>query len=108
MEYDIRQSNIAWAKWLCEGPCKSLGRHHKLTRVAFGWVPSSASADGLNLSSTDDDMNDYGDDSISEVLLDGAELCCASCPLSAQAEVDAEARKWGLEWACGGPGRFQK
>ena len=84
--YDIQQSDAAWASWLCDGPCKSLGRHHRLSRVASGWVPSPIS----NGEPDEDSLNDApGDDCISQRELDACDACCSPCPLSLQAEVDA-------------------
>ncbi|CAK0854479.1 unnamed protein product [Prorocentrum cordatum] len=100
MAYDIQQSDAAWASWLCDGPCKSLGRHHRLSRVASGWVPSPIS----NGEPDEDALSDATDDDcVSQREFDACEACCSPRPLSLQAEVDAEARKWSTEWACDGP-----
>ena len=95
--HDNRLSDAAWASWLHDGPCKSLGRHHRLSRVASGWVPSPApQSDPL-------DDADADDTDISQAELDTGVLSCSASPLSMQAEVDTEAHKWGLEWACDSP-----
>ncbi|CAK0833333.1 unnamed protein product, partial [Prorocentrum cordatum] len=88
MAYDIQQSDAAWASWLCDGPCKSLGRHHRLSRVASSWAPSPISngePDGDALSEAADD------DCLSQRELDGCEACCSPRPLSLQAELAATA-----------------
>eukprot|EP00969_Alexandrium_andersonii_P348178 15395888-Alexandrium_andersonii.AAC.1 len=98
--YDCKRSDAAWASWLRDGPCKSLGRHHRLTRVASGWVPSpvaSERADG----GPDDDLE--GDAVVSQQELDTAEAFTTAVPMSLQAVVDAEARSWGQEWGADRP-----
>ena len=111
-EYDIKQSNASWAKWLNEGPCKGLGRHHKLTRVASGWIPSAISDLGDVSSSTDELEADRGEDNVSQASLERAQgqiycplggrsaRCESGSPLSQQGEVDVEAQRWSKEWAC--------
>ena len=97
IDYDIQRSDAAWASWLCDGPCKSLGRHHRLSRVASGWIPSPVADAELPDDPTD---NEYGDDTVSQRELDCATVVGAACPMSLQDEVDSEAGKWGHEWAC--------
>eukprot|EP00972_Heterocapsa_arctica_P017159 2536427-Heterocapsa_arctica.AAC.1 len=85
MDFDVRQSNSAWKSWLCDGPAKSLSRHHKLSRVATGWVPSP-----LAIEAHEDDDTEISDEDPWLVLVEGAEGQYSS-PMSSQAEVDAEA-----------------
>ena len=49
--HDRGLSKAAWQHWLTEGPAKSLGRHHRMRRVAGGWIPN---APGEQLSAVDD------------------------------------------------------
>ena len=101
-DHDTRKSNVAWTKWLCDGPAKSLGRHHKLTRVATGWVPSACAMGKPRASSTDDPCDDCDDDDITQQMLDGAEHL-SPFPLSSQLGVDVAATAWGKGWKCGTP-----
>ncbi len=101
-DHDIRKSNLAWTKWLCDGPAKSLGRHHKLTRVATGWIPSASAAFEPITDSTGNFEGDSGEDAISEELIREADEV-RHFPLSSQMEVDAAATAWGKEWLCGSP-----
>ena len=39
-EHDRQRRWRAWQSWLKEGPAQGLGRQHRMTRVAGGWVPS--------------------------------------------------------------------
>ena len=98
-EYDIRRSNVSWTNWLREGPSKSLGRHHKLSRVATGWNPSPVAAQERDVEDTGSEISD---NEVTQDVLDDAEKVY-SCPLSSQDEVDAEAGKWGAEWSCDAP-----
>ena len=34
------RAQAKFAKWVQEGPAKGLGRQHKLSRIANGWVPN--------------------------------------------------------------------
>ena len=40
-DHDQKVSQRNWQSWLREGPAKGLGRQHKVSRVAGGWVPSA-------------------------------------------------------------------
>jgi len=87
-EFDVAQSAKAWSKWLHEGPAKGLSRHHRMTRVATGWIPSA-----LGAAACDPGLQN-GEDEPQETTV---QLC--QVPLSAQQEVDSECEKWSKEWA---------
>ena len=35
-----KRSSIAWEKWIHEGPAQGIGKMHRMTKVATGWIPS--------------------------------------------------------------------
>ena len=39
-DHDASRARAAWVSWTAEGPAKSIGRLHRMSRVASGWVPS--------------------------------------------------------------------
>ena len=98
--YDDRASKAAWKSWISEGPAKSLGRHHRMTRLRTGWIPSAfgrekraqshaQGADASGLQEDDDDPDDVDEEELQQAVV---------LPLSSQAEVDAEAAQWAAEW----------
>ena len=53
--HDKRLADAAWRSWINDGPAKSLGRWHRMTKVASGWIPSATRL-------TDDMREDHNDD----------------------------------------------
>ena len=92
-EAAAERSRVKWTEWLHDGPGKGLGRQHRMSRTATGWIPSPTAA-------VDDD---YGDDDPEAELV--AEACgqapVAAVPLHAQQAADAQGIAWGCEWAVG-------
>ncbi len=70
-EYDRRMSDRAWHNWINEGPAKSIGRHHKLTRVDAGWVPSTRGVPDPDPAEDDDDSSDAD---VAELQIEQAEV----------------------------------
>ena len=90
-KYDLYRSRQAWDKWINEDPAKGLGRMHRVTKVATGWVPSLvAQVAHEGEGGDEDDFPEVSDDAVRQADL---------IPLSSQQEVDEEAAKWGKEWA---------
>ena len=56
--HDRRRAQTAWQHWLTQGPAKSLGRHHRMSRVAGGWIPSTPDAQSGGNAHLDDDGDD--------------------------------------------------
>ena len=91
--YDAHKSKAAWMSWIQDGPAKSTGRHHRLSRVSTGWIPSSI---GIETSLSESMDCESEDDEKHSVLEE--ELRHVDCiPLASQAEVDMEATKWMAE-----------
>ena len=83
------------SKWLHGGPVSSIGRHHRLTKVNGGWVPSP-SCPTPDEPEASEHLED--DEEVTE-----NELAFASIqPMSPQDEANSEAVKWGKEWNVGG------
>ena len=97
--YDAAMAQKAWKSWMNDGPGRSLGRLHSMTRTKTGWIPSmvARSAD------CEDSSMGAGEDMEPTEDLVAASL---PAPLSSQAEVDAEANKWAAEWNVGGKPPF--
>ena len=84
-QQDAAASAAALKAWLTEGPAAGLGRQHRFTRVASGWLPSSlvagAAHDHATLSK--DGCDDEGFNRVSE--FDGEEVLkdlMPACPSS--------------------------
>jgi hypothetical protein len=94
-EHDCRKSEAAWTAWLHGGPGRSIGRHHRLTKVGCGWAPSPS------LPTPDEPEaaeHEQDDEEITE-----QELAAAECfPISPQEEADHAAIAWGKEWNANG------
>jgi hypothetical protein len=102
-QYDTRRANASWNSWITEGPSNSIGRLHRLSRVATGWVPSMVGIpedrdEAVSLGTTNwpnnEDECDGGPHELSEEQVERAE----SIPLSGQTEVDRLGKEWGVEW----------
>ena len=82
--YDERRAEADWHSWLREGPGQGLGRQHRISRVASGWIPTPVG----NAEVEDEEQFPQEGDWI------------VPMPVHAQQQVDEEARKWAQEWAC--------
>ena len=104
-------SRNAWISWLQEGPAAGLGRQHRMSRTAIGWIPNPAHK-GMVME------EDYDGHETCEQALTG-EVKVHSCPTkltwdqsgtvgdstdivpcSSQQHVDGEAKQWSEHWAC--------
>jgi len=100
--HDARAAQAAWHSWIRDGPSKSIGRHHRMSKVQTGWIPSAfgkAEPQEDGEAELDADAGDELEDVVDERTLAHAMVM----PLSSQAEVDAEAVKWGAEWEAEAP-----
>ena len=75
-----------------------MGRQHRMTRVALGWIPSPVAA----VVDDDPECGDCADDAVRLDLAD-AESSNVVQPLHCQQVVDAEAAKWATVWRVGTP-----
>ena len=87
--HDLTERRKSWVSWLHNGPAAGLGRQHRMTRVAHGWIPAPVAAvhDVLDPEcdeGVEDDSRDAGADPDSR---------CLTQPLHSQQVVDAEAEK---------------
>ena len=105
-EADQRRAIASWKSWLCEGPSDGLGRQHRMSRTAAGWVPSIVSCpagDGGSEHSGPEPIGILGEEESEED--DIAAFECAGqfleVPLDGQQAVDVEAAKWAAEWQVG-------
>ena len=95
-------STSTFLNWLHEGPAAGLGRQHKLSRVATGWIPS-------RVGDIPEDRDELGDPENEDEIANGlsaeqlAEAITTqnanTTPLSAQQTVSLEAKEWGQQWA---------
>ena len=89
---DAQASRKAWAKWSSEGPAQGLAKHHRMTRIDVGWIPSRLAK-----------VSDQEPDDEADLASEDDEVPCFVRPMSAQQEVDADAVAWGLQWGFGMP-----
>ena len=102
-DFDRRQSDMAWNNWLVDGPSKSLGRLHRLSRTATGWIPSKLQA---TPNDTDDPVDDEDNGGVhdgaldfeSDNLTENDVAWATAVTLDLQAAVDQEASGWSKEW----------
>jgi hypothetical protein len=68
-QHDDQAARVAWTSWLQEGPAKGLGRQHKMSRVAHGWIPSkvgdASQSDSCDDEDCIDDLDGLTEDDIS-------------------------------------------
>ena len=110
---DDRAAQASWRSWLHEGPGCGIGRQHRMSRTATGWVPSAVGDAGFHLvyddngeAQNDDDIEDgkaelFADDG-GRLLCSFAQAVPAPMPLGNQEAVEAEAAKWAQEWDVSG------
>jgi len=88
--------------WLSDGPAAGLGRHHKLSRAATGWITSRTGADDDQPDEgAPGDMHDeeVGGLSATQIQQAIAKETANTTPLTAQGTVKLEAKEWGQQWA---------
>ena len=84
-----RASTARFYNWLHEGPAAGLGRQHKLSRVAIGWItsrsgPVTDDGESAQQEGTEDEvMNGLSAERLAEAIAQGAN----TMPLSAQQPV---------------------
>ena len=91
----LRHRRAAWSSWLHEGPSKGLGRQHRLSRCALGWIPSAAAAAEAETLSTLD-VTDGLSFRLFETL--AQQPSTEVVPLNIQESANFEAAKWSIEW----------
>lgn len=88
--------------WLQEGPARGLGRQHRMTKVATGWIPSR-SAQETRVGDIDEDT--WDDTELLEQS--GQETVVISnspaSPMGSQAEADEQRMGCGAQWAVNRP-----
>ena len=91
-------------RWLQEGAAKGLGRQHKMSRTATGWIPSRIGRD-----TEVDEENDeaWEDASITQQAATPTHQVegSAKSPMGSQREVDEQRQAWGVQWDTGQPRR---
>lgn len=87
-------------KWLQSDPANGLGRQHKMTRTAVGWIPSRQGIDG----ETYEDVGDHWSDvALAEQasLMTDCSKAAANTPMGAMGEADEQRTAWGVRWDSG-------
>ena len=88
----VERCKADWVSWLQEGPARGLGRQHKMSRTAQGWIPSTEHLV--------DDASPGADDEVPAELMHSGPCPWSkpievtsgnTCPNSLQQEADAEA-----------------
>ena len=108
----LHSSRADWLSWLNEGPGRGLSRQHRMSRVALGWVPSTAGpagqADGDEAQDFDPDIADAVDvatrlehNSSQSIIISSSEQ--PTCPMSLQQSVDDTALGWAQQWSADSP-----
>ena len=85
-QHDSASAGIRWLVWIQEGPGQGLGRQHKMSRCATGWVAAKTAAVVLDDGEVDD-IEGIGDQDVEEGTL-------RLQPLDQQQTVDEEASGW--------------
>ena len=94
--HDQGTAQCRWRKWLREGHAGGLGRQHRMSRCATGFIAAKSARTEL-LQEGDDDISAEDDvEGISERDLEA--LVCSSCPMDKQESVDDEAEAWAQVW----------
>ena len=91
-EGDIAARRRSWLSWLHEGPAAGIGRQHRMSRVAGGWIPSAVDHAAFDRKE-DDDLQEDAAESVELRTLDRRAM-----PLHSQQEVEREARSWATIW----------
>ena len=95
-------STARFLNWLHEGPAAGLGRQHKLSRVATGWIAARTGNDHDEQDGDEDQSDDVevANGVSSQQLAEAITVQNANTtPLSAQQTVNIEAKEWGAQWA---------
>ena len=93
-----RAANMRFLDWLNEGPASGLGKQHKLSRTATGWIPSRCGEEYDKPEEQEDRHDDEMIDGLSAEQLQQAiaKQSESTTPLSAQGTVSLEANEWGV------------
>ena len=98
-KYDQNQSRASWLSWLENGPSRGLGKQHRMSRTALGWLPSKLGPVAIDFG--DDAATPIDDvDGLDDRFLDSCEVFMQA-PLDRQQTVDAEAGEWASIWNVG-------
>ncbi|HUU62073.1 MAG TPA: reverse transcriptase domain-containing protein, partial [Acidimicrobiia bacterium] len=95
---DIKAAK-AWHDWLHEGPAAGLGRQHKMSRSATGWIPTQTAVPTTDRGEGWEDTDGISAFDLRETCRGGT----AEVPLDALMVAEHEAAKWGKEWLVGHP-----
>ena len=95
--HDLAERRKSWISWLHGGPSAGLGRQHRMTRVAHGWISTPVAAGIVEI---DPECRDGADD-VFELDRADPDGGCLVQPLHCQQAVDAEAAKWATVWRVG-------
>ena len=97
----------AWTMWLQEGPAAGLGRQHRMSRTAVGWVASATLRDDRQ---QPDELGEHQHE-VQEVRVHQWPARCTwehheapggtgPAPCSLQQHVDSSASDWANHWSC--------
>ena len=93
-------SRANWISWVNDGPSAGIGRQHRMSRVAIGWVRSKTLLDDHE----DDDDNTRHvpteAETNAELQWDKRLRDESPVPMSLQQSVDDQADTWSGHWAC--------
>jgi len=84
--------------YLNGGPALGLGRQHRMSRTAVGWIPTKVGSSKLLVIDDLDDTDGLSAEDMAAVLRHD---CSVLSPLDAQQEAEDQADKWGGIWAVG-------
>ena len=94
--HDQQAASRRWLIWLNEGPGRGLGRQHRMSRCATGFIRAkSVLTDALSQEPHDLDS----EDDVEGISEGDYEIeVCSSCPMNKQQSVDHEAEVWADIW----------
>ena len=84
--------------YLNGGPALGLGRQHRMSRTAVGWIPTKVGSSKLLMV---DDLDDTDGLSAEDMVAVLRHECSLQSPLDAQQEAEEQAENWGGIWAVG-------
>ncbi len=89
----------SWSAWLHEGPAGGLGRQHRLSRVATGWIPVPIGVAPAPSLSIVDDVEEVADDWEDMWGSVDSQNAVDRGPMDAQRVAEHEANIWAQQWA---------
>ena len=93
-------SRANWISWVNDGPSAGIGRQHRMSRVAIGWVQSKTLLDDYEEEDDTTTRDSTTADTNSDLQWDKRQHDGGPVPMSLQQSVEDQADIWSGHWAC--------